>query len=291
MESVEYKIGFQNSYKFIQFKDFRLMKILPASLDDFNDIEKVGDKILFRDKTDANTDKTVDSDDSKNSVEQNLIDKINSINGQNGIGPDDKFRDVRSTVGYNETHNGKTIGLPISKPVKVTNYYHHSISNAWDNELFTPNSNIFETWTDDNSIFASTINHTHDQLVEPIKSADSVPRLTVINPNRADVERIEWESDEEHDSSYEDYAVEINGPKISRKNKIRVHTSYQKTAVHQPLLQQGFIASPGYPKYYIGNFNCSWRITAPNEHRIKLVILDVSLRCKFPIRFLIKRRC
>lgn len=256
------------------------MKILPANLDDFNDIEKVGDEFFFRNEADANIDKNVDSNDLENTFEPKSIFKINSIDDQNGIGSEDKFRDIRSTVGYNEIQNGKNIRLPTPKPVTVTNY-RQSIPDAWDNELFTPNSNIFETWTNDDSIFVPAINHTHDQLVEHKKSTDSVPKLTVINPNRADVERIEWESDEEYESSYEDYAVEINGPKISRKNKIRVHTSYQKTAVHQPLLQQGFIASPGYPKYYIGNFNCSWRITAPNEHRIKLVILDISLRCKF----------
>lgn len=256
------------------------MKILPANLDDFNDIEKVGDEFFFRNEADANSDKNVDSNDLKNTVAPNLIYKINSIDGRNGIGSEDGFRGIRSTVSYNEVHSGQSFGLPNSKPTTLTNY-HHTVPNAWDNELFTPNSNIFETWTNDDSIFVPAINHTNDHLVEATKSTDSVPGLTVINPNRADVERIEWESDEEYDFSYEDYAVEKNGPKFSRKNKIRVHTSYQKTAVHRPLLQQGFIASPGYPRYYIGNLNCSWRITAPNEHRIKLVILDVSLRCKF----------
>lgn len=265
------------------------MKILPANLDDFNDIEKVGDEFFFRNEADANNDQNGDLNDLRNTVEQNLIYKINSIDDQNGIGSKDKFRDVRSTVGYDEMNSRKTSGLPTSMPATAKNY-HHSIP-AWDNEQFTPNSNIFETWTNDDSIFAPTINHTHDKLVEPKKSTDTVPKLTVINPKRAEVERIEWEIEEEYDSSYEDYSVEINGPKISRKNKNRIHTSYQKTAVHQPLLQQGFIVSPGYPKYYIGNFNCSWRITAPNEHRIKLVILDVSLRCKFSIRFLTERRC
>lgn len=262
------------------------MKILPANLDDFNDIEKVGDEFFFRN----NADVKIDSNDLSKIVAPKIQYKINSIDDQNGIGSDDKFRDVRSTVGYDEMGDVKTIGLPTSKPITITNY-HHTPTNTWDNELFTPNSNIFETWSNDDNIFVPSINLTHDQLMEPKKSTDSEPELTVINTNRADVERNEWESNEEYDSSYEDYAVEIKGAKISRKNKFRLHVSYQKTAVRQPLLQQGFISSPGYPNYYIGNFNCSWRITAPNQHRIKLVILDVSLRCKLSTRFPTERKC
>lgn len=89
-----------------------------------------------------------------------------------------------------------------------------------------------------------------------------------------------WISEEDEYSSYEDYAVEVHGSMVRRKNKIRVHTSYQKTAIRQPLLQQGFIASPGYPKFYIGESNCSWRITVPHGQKIRLTILDINLRCK-----------
>lgn len=81
-------------------------------------------------------------------------------------------------------------------------------------------------------------------------------------------------------ASYEDYDIKVDGTTISRKNKMRVHTSYQKAAIRQPVLQQGFISSPGYPQYYIGDSNCSWRISVPKGERIRLTILDISLRCK-----------
>lgn len=89
------------------------------------------------------------------------------------------------------------------------------------------------------------------------------------------------DDDDDYYSSYEDYAVEVHGNMVRRKNKMRIHTSYQKTAVNKPLLQQGFIASPGYPKFYIGESNCSWRITVPHGQRIRLTILDINLRSKY----------
>lgn len=97
------------------------------------------------------------------------------------------------------------------------------------------------------------------------------------------------DDDDNYYSSYEDYAVEVHGNMVQRKNKMRTHTSYQKTAVNKPLLQQGFIASPGYPSYYIGSSKsstkseetqCTWRITVKSGQPIRLVLLDVDLRCK-----------
>lgn len=87
-------------------------------------------------------------------------------------------------------------------------------------------------------------------------------------------------SSEEKNASYEDYSVIDIGRETVRKNKFRVHTSFQKTAIHQPLLQQGFIATPGYPKYYVGDSNCVRRITVPNGRKIRITILDINLRCK-----------
>lgn len=132
--------------------------------------------------------------------------------------------------------------------------------------------------------------------VEDIASTDTTDR-SVINLNRnaptstaipatlaANRKHVGDVNDmDEDDYSYEDYAVEVFGTMTRRKNKIRVHTSYQKTAIKQPLLQQGFLASPGYPKFYIGNSNCSWRISVPHGQKIRLTILDINLRCEYLI--------
>ncbi|XP_055388083.1 uncharacterized protein LOC129616468 [Condylostylus longicornis] len=55
------------------------------------------------------------------------------------------------------------------------------------------------------------------------------------------------------------------------------YTSIQKTVFRKPLLH-GFLMTPGYPKFYIGEINCKWEIHAPEGYKIRLSILDISLR-------------
>lgn len=52
--------------------------------------------------------------------------------------------------------------------------------------------------------------------------------------------------------------------------------------------------TPGYPKYYIGDIDCKWKITAPPSQKIRLTILDLALRCKyftfvFPVNGIFKK--
>lgn len=280
------------------------MKVLPANLDDFNDIEKIGDEFYFRKDTDAKSmdadnnnlhidsmndaniqhHSTVSFDDMKRTVDsnRNIHDAKNDVES----GFDDTnnvLREVRSTLGYDQLQKEN---FSISIPTLDTQY-HPSTVNFWDNEYLPPNTNIYETLPidEENNIVTANENQVNDKMIENLKANanrnDASNGFTLINTNRAGVERKEWENDEDYyDESYEDYSVEVKGPKISRKNKIRIHTSYQKTAIRQPLLQQGFIASPGYPKYYIGS-NCSWRISVPSRQRIRLILLDVHLRCRY----------
>ncbi|XP_048483881.1 uncharacterized protein LOC105389730 isoform X2 [Plutella xylostella] len=41
---------------------------------------------------------------------------------------------------------------------------------------------------------------------------------------------------------------------------------------------EGYIRSPGYPHFYIGEDECGWRLTVSPEQRIRVTLLDVSLR-------------
>lgn len=87
------------------------------------------------------------------------------------------------------------------------------------------------------------------------------------------------DDDDDDDRSYEDYAVETYDRTVVRKNKVRVHTSYQIASAFTGLpLRQGFLATTGYPRYYIGESNCSWTLTAPHGHRVRLTVLDLNLR-------------
>lgn len=108
------------------------------------------------------------------------------------------------------------------------------------------------------------------------------PSTSLETPSTAVTYRADITSSDDYDdyASYEDYDIKIDGTTISRKNKIRIHTSYQKAAIRQPVLQQGFISSPGYPQYYVGESNCSWRISVAKGAQIRLTILDINLRCK-----------
>lgn len=57
------------------------------------------------------------------------------------------------------------------------------------------------------------------------------------------------------------------------------YCSVQRTASAKPLMQ-GFIMTPAYPQYYIGNLDCKWKIVAPSSQKIRLTIIDLALRCK-----------
>lgn len=105
----------------------------------------------------------------------------------------------------------------------------------------------------------------------------STPSLT--SKNDVDSNDLVYDEDDS-DESYEDFAVEWQGTSLVRKNKVRVHISNEITAERGMPLRQGFLASTGYPNFYIGESNCSWTITAPAGHRIRLTVLDIHLRGK-----------
>ncbi|XP_031624610.1 uncharacterized protein LOC116341594 isoform X2 [Contarinia nasturtii] len=283
--------------KGVYSQDFRVMKVLPSNLDDFNDIEKIADEFYFKkdeedivrtdvDRENAMNIKTTVVDSTEPSIYTSHMNTIEHADNTKNViensfdSSNNGLRDVRSTQGYDELHNHKylsSISVPTSDTTATHTQQHTTNVNLWNNELLPPNTNIFETLPIDggNDIFITNENQTTVESNAKIRIEND---FTAINTHRADISK-EWDDDEEYDErSDEDLEIKVDGPRVWRKNKIRQHTSYQKTAIRQPFLQQGFIQSPGYPMFYIGNSNCSWRITVPSGQRIRLILLDVDLR-------------
>uniref|UniRef100_A0A182Q0S8 CUB domain-containing protein n=1 Tax=Anopheles farauti TaxID=69004 RepID=A0A182Q0S8_9DIPT len=55
------------------------------------------------------------------------------------------------------------------------------------------------------------------------------------------------------------------------------YMSVQRSLLKHPL-RQGFLMTPSYPKFYIGDSTCRWTLYAGMHQRIKLTVLDLALR-------------
>lgn len=236
-------------FNFFSSQDFRVLKILPSNLDEFNDIEKIGNEFYFK-KNDEFKTTEIESDDSSEFVS----------------------REQETTVNHRKLNV-----LHSTAPTKFD-----SNENIIDSLI---NRNKLKEDSEQNSILREIRStSSYDKLTSQIDRVHStLAATTSLNaPSTAIAYRADITNSDEYDdyASYEDYDIRIDGTTISRKNKMRTHTSYQKAAIRQPILQQGFISSPGYPQYYVGESNCSWRISVPKGDQIRLTILDISLRCK-----------
>lgn len=223
-----------------------MLKVLPSNLDDFNDIEKIGNEFFF--KTDEEMKQT--------NIETDDMEILTDMKRTTTSRP---F--VRSTI-------AATIEANID-------------SNEMEsNAIFNENKQN-ETLRDIRS--TSNYDQLNENEIVSMISTTETPILATQTSNgayRADIDDIDENNFDDDYESEEDYAVEVRGRIIERKNRVRIHKSFQKTAIQQPLLQQGFIVSPGYPGYYVGDTNCSWRLTVPSSQRIRLTILDLNLRCE-----------
>lgn len=127
----------------------------------------------------------------------------------------------------------------------------------------------------------STIPPTKPSTTLPATYHNKIYKENSVIKSNDIIDNNNWDEDEA-DYSYEDFAVEYNGRTVVRQNKIRNHTSYQTSMFRRPLMQ-GFLATTGYPKFYIGESNCTWRISAPIGRRVRVTVLDINLRCKLAL--------
>lgn len=228
-----------------------------------------------------------DDDGTKNPIENGITDISNTVDDTN------RLRDVRSTLitPYDEVNTNKYHSISSRQPAPTAGTVQYtqrsSTINQWNDDL---NTAVFETRPDDIDVGIDILNLSENQTKAELdaKIVRAKNDFTVIKMDRADIDRQWKDVDEDYDSD-EDYEVEVDGARVWRKNKVRTHESYQKTGMEFRPLQQGFIASPGYPSYYIGSpksskkseeTQCTWRITVKSGQPIRLVLLDVDLRCK-----------
>lgn len=234
-------------------QDFRVLKILPSNLDEFNDIEKIGNEFYFK-KDEAMKTTEIDSNESSEFL----------LRGRETTTEYRKSNGLQSTAPSKFDSNENTIDDIVNRIQLKGDFDRNSIlreirsTSGYDR--LSPATNLY--WND------------RMHLTPTASTSLTAPSTPIAY--RADISN----SDDYDYASYEDYDIKVDGTTISRKNKMRTHTSYQKAAIRQPILQQGFISSPGYPQYYVGESNCSWRISVPKGEQIRLTILDISLRCK-----------
>lgn len=183
--------------------------------------------------------------------------------------PHDIKGDVPST-----TLNTNALSVNEKLTIQTTESTAQNQSLEWEQEVVRKNPNIYDS-NELNELSAE--NATAKNEFERIKNEkmDLIEPITTTYPTV----KADFETNDE-DYSYEDYAVEYNGRKLTRKNKIRIHTSYQVSSWQKPLAQ-GFLASTGYPMYYVGENECVWKVSAGDGQRVRLTVLDINLRCKF----------
>lgn len=269
-------------------QDFRLLKILPSNTDSVKIKNLEGDKIYLksdRRRTTTTTREPISTtnpglDDTTtpnpNTKQPNIdID----LNVNNNVIDNTVPKPVFKTDEDISKGDTKTTTVPFDSP--TSSYNLENDSDVISNDIIEEKMN-----TKKHSDRMIDLTGYSEQIIETTTpkttTTTTTKTKTTIPPSKNDINVHDMQYDENDSAeSYEDFAVEWHGTTLVRRNKVRVHISNEITAERGTPLRQGFLASTGYPNFYVGESNCSWTITAPIGHRIRLTVLDIHLRGNF----------
>lgn len=243
-------------------QDFRILKILPHNLDNINDIDDVSNKIQLKtDHTSAvDVDVPFNAPSMTASTSTSTIASTTEAKDDNQILDDhiENNLDYPSSISSNQREN---VRIDDEIETELENMMVETALPTVDElPLYTaaaPTGGA-DLQTDPQIIGMSYPQHEPSSSSVEVFDAVGMTPVDGNNEINEDYQIVETDDDDGADESVHIVAVP---PKIAQ-------------------LDHGFLATAGYPKFYIGESNCSWKLIAPHGHQIRITILDINLRCK-----------
>ncbi|XP_053691922.1 uncharacterized protein LOC128740407 [Sabethes cyaneus] len=279
-------------------QDFRVLKILPSDLDEVEDIKQVGNEYYFKkdievvddseneiiptstrndsvqfsetldivvlpqpakdvDVYESNLDPSITIADSIGKTTVNIIELISPTMGTGSVSSTSQ-KQTYLDVSVHSTVMASTVIYPDAESNEIEGNV-RDVNKSEDEHGFSFNNRTFK------KIQESVLKEISASEQE---GSDGYP----VNYGYDDDDDFEEEENDD-DDDYEE--VERRGHKK--------YISIQRTLLRHPL-RQGFLMTPGYPKYYIGDSVCRWTLYTRQQQKIKLTILDLALRSDEPCR-------
>lgn len=297
-------------------QDFRVLKILPSNLDEIEDIKQVGNEYFFK------KDVEVTVDDAENEIVPDVaIDEgsnqlppssSNEANNQFTetldivvLPPPTKDADVYESVldgAASTASSGTTINLvelitpTMGSPNVSTSGTSTSVVTQAAATTLGPVTidGTLESYPDVESNEIEGEGVRVNRTTASAEDGFSFNNRTFRKMQEAILEGISEGSngdggpyptsyDDDDEDDFEDEDDDGDDYDGSDRRGHKKYISIQRTLLKHPL-RQGFLMTPGYPKYYIGDSVCRWTLYAQRHQKIKLTILDLALRYDEPCR-------
>ncbi|XP_055643472.1 uncharacterized protein LOC129779793 isoform X2 [Toxorhynchites rutilus septentrionalis] len=303
-------------------QDFRLLKILPSNLDKVEDIKQVGDEYYFKkdvEVTDVSENEIEPGEGASKNESNQFTETLDIV----VLPPPTKDADVYESdfdqpledTGRNTTYLPVASSpLPVVGPIQnvsemITTTTGFITSGRIDVDKVQDLITFSTTAISSPTAVASTVSEDSLEKYSGIESneiqEDRKPNKTSsedsFNFNNRTFKKIQEAVREEmgesqsgtvegypgsYDDDDDDDFDEDDSDDDYDDHESRSHRKYisiQRTLLKHPL-RQGFLMTPGYPKYYIGDSICRWTLYAERHQKIKLTILDLALRQDEPCK-------